>query len=212
MEIVSVNVSKKNSRLIWLKFSDDNLLPLSTDDYVLMHLKKFEPLNDKEILEIQTASARFLLTEYSLRQVAISPKVRKLLSQKLRLYAQKLKHHYQYPDGLVLELIEPVLNKIETMGLLDPASFAEYYIRRHHRQSSAQIIFQLRQLGVDPQVVVSDDIAKIKTILQKKYSPEDFSDYQIKRKIIAKLYQKGFAVTDIKTAIDDYLRHLIEYP
>jgi len=212
MEIISVNVSKKNSRLIWLKFTDNVLLPLSADDYVLMHLKKFEPLTDEQFLTVQTASARFLLTEYSLRQVAISPKVRVLLSRKLRLYSQKINHSYQYPDGLVIGLIDSVVDKIDSLGLLDPVSFAEYFTRRHHRQSSSQINYQLRQLGISQKAIMSDDVAKIKLILQKKYKPEDFSDYQTKRKIIAKLYQKGFAVNDIKTAIDDYLGLLVEYP
>lgn len=212
MEIISVNVSKKNSRLIWLKFTDGILLPLSTDDYVLLHLRKFEPLNEEQMPAIQTASARFLLTEYSLRQVAISPKVRKMLTQKLRLYSQKINHRYQYPDGLVNGLIDSVVDKIDSLGLLDVAGFVDYFIRRHCRQSASWINFQLRQLGISQKVVISNDVDKIKTILQKKYQPGDFTGYKTKSKIIAKLYQKGFAVSDIKTAIDDYLGLLIEYP
>ena len=212
MEIISVNVSKKNSRLVWLKFTGNILLPLSADDYVLMHLRKFEPLTDPLFLEIQSASARFLLTEYSLRQVAISPKVRVLLSQKLRLYSRKINQRYQYPEGLVISLVDSVVDKIEVMGLLDPDSFVEYYLRRHKKQSSVQNNFFLRQLGITNNTIATDDLDKIKIILQKKYKPADFKDYKTKSKIIAKLYQKGFAVNDIKNAIDDYLGLLVEYP
>jgi SOS response regulatory protein OraA/RecX len=212
MEIISVNVSKKNSRLVWLKFSDGLLLPFSADDFVLMHLKKFDLLDEEQFFAIQTASARFLLTQHSLRQVAISPKVRKLLIQKLRLYSRKINRQYQYPDGLVSGLIDSVVDKIDSLGLLDIAGFIDYFTRRHRRQSASQINFQLRQLGINQKSAVSDDVEKIKSILQKKYQPTDFSDYQTKRQIIAKLYQKGFAVSDIKTAIDDYLGLLVEYP
>jgi SOS response regulatory protein OraA/RecX len=211
MEIVSVNVSKRNSRIIWLKFSDNVLLPLSAEDYVLMHLKKFEPLTDDQLLAIQTASARFLLTEYSFRQVAISPKVRKILIQKLLLYSRKISLRYRYPDGLVKSLIEPVVDKIESLELLDVNGFVDYFTHRHRHQSDSQINFQLRQLGISKKVESSGDPDKIKFILQKKFKPDDFSDYKSRQRIIAKLYQKGFAVNDIKTAIDDYLGLLVEY-
>jgi SOS response regulatory protein OraA/RecX len=212
MEIISVTVSKKNSHLVWLKFRDGNLLPFSAEDYVLMHLRKSELLSNDQFLAIETASARFLLTEYSFRQVAISPKVRKLLIQKLQLYSQKINHLYHFPESLVKNLIDPVVDKIEDLGMLDVPGFVEYFSRRHRRQSASQIKFQLRQLGIDQKLTVSDDVDKIKIILQKKYQPDDFSDYKSKNKIIAKLYQKGFAVNDIKTAIDDYLGLLVEYP
>jgi SOS response regulatory protein OraA/RecX len=212
MEIVSSNISQKNSRLIWLKFSDGQLLPLSTDNYVLMHLKKFEPLNDELFLEIQTNSAKFLLTEYSLKQIAISPKVRKLLSQKLRQYAQKINLKFAYPHGLVSGLIEEVLNKITALGLLDEAKFVDYFARRHHRQSATQINYQLRQLGIDQKISTIDEVANIKAILEKKYQPIDFSDFKTKNKIIASLFRKGFALGDIKTAIDAFLGKLVKYP
>lgn len=211
MEIISVNVSKKNSHLVWLKFTGGILLPFSAEDYVLMHLKKFESISDDQFLAIQTGSARFLLTEYSFRQVAISPKVRKLLSQKLQLYSRKIIFRFQYPENLVSNLIPLVVDKIDSLGLLDETGFVEYFTRRHRRQSGSQINFQLRQFGINIKTETTGDVDKIKSILQKKYRPEDFSDYKSKSKIIAKLYQKGFSVGDIKTAIDGYLGLLVEY-
>lgn len=211
MEIVSSNISRKNSRLIWLKFSSGQLIPLSTDDYVLLALKKFEPLDDDLILKIQTNSAKFLLTEYSLKQVAISPKVRKLLSQRLHRYSSKINLRYNYPAGLVTGLIEEVLDKINSFGLLDESQFVDYFVRRHHRQSAIQIKYQLKQLGIDQKISSENEIDKIKSILQKKYPTSDFSNYAIKNKIIASLYRKGFALRDIKTAIDDFLGKLVKY-
>jgi SOS response regulatory protein OraA/RecX len=205
MEIISVNVSKRNSRLVWLKFSDNSLLPLSADDYVLMHLKKFTAIGDEQLLSIQTSSAKFLMLECSLRQVAISPKVKKILIQKLNLFIQKINLKYSYPASLAKGLIDPVVDKIESMGLLNTDSFIESFVRRHRQQSASQIKYQLRQLGISQPVVISNDVAKIKIILQKKYQPSDLSGYRSRQKIISKLYQKGFALNDIKTAIDDCL-------
>lgn len=211
MEIVSVSPSRRNNRLLWLKLSDGSLYPFSADDYVLLGLKKTENLTDDQVLNIQTHSARFMLLEYSYRQIGISPKVRYLLLQKLRQYHLRLNQKYHYPDGLVIGLIEEVLDKIDSQGLLDENQFVNYYVRRHSKQSSAQIKFHLRQLGLDPAIKESDEKDKITMILNKKYPHVNFSDFKSRQKVVASLYRKGFALSDIKTAIDDYPGELVKY-
>jgi SOS response regulatory protein OraA/RecX len=176
-----------------------------------MVLKKFTSLSDDLFLKIQTNSAKFLLTEYSLKQITISPKVRKLLSQKLRQYSQKINRKFDYPDGLVLGLIEEVLDKIDSLGLLDESQFVDYFVRRHHRQSATQINYQLKLLGINQKVTTENEIDNIKSILQKKYQSSDFSDFKTKNKITANLFRKGFALGDIKIAIDDFVGKLLKY-
>lgn len=211
MEIIASKISPKNSRLLWLKFSTGQLLPLSVDDYVLMGLKKNEEISDELYLQVQTNSAKFLLIEYSLKQITISPKVRKLLSQKLRLYSAKINLKFSYPSGLVASLIDQVLDKMDSLGLLNETKFVDYFVRRHHRQSAAQINYQLHQLGIDQSISPEDEINQLKLILQKKYHPVDFSSYLQKNKIISSLYRKGFALRNIETAIDDFLGKLVKY-
>ncbi len=209
MEIISVNPSRRNNRLIWLKFSDGSLYPFPVDDYVLMGLKKTD-IDETLLTDIQTRSARFILREYSLRQITISPKIRTILSPKLRQYSHKLNLKFKYPEGLVSGLISEVLDWLESQNLLDEKQYIDYFIRRHRHQSAVQTTFQLRRLGLDPHLEMAPETDKITTIIEKKYHQSDFDDYKIRNKITAALYRKGFALDDIKTAIDDFRKKLIK--
>jgi SOS response regulatory protein OraA/RecX len=203
MNLVSTNPGK-NSCLVWLKFSDGSLLPLKIDDLHILSLKKNVEITPDLFKRIQELSFAFMLSEYAIRQVAISPKTSKILLPKLQQYCYKMTQKFGYPPCLYQALIDATLKKLENDGLLDGSQYADYFIRRHPKMSQAQITYSLRQLGLTvPADLSFPDGDKIKAILKKKYSNVNFSDYRSRNKVIAGLSRHGFAINDIKTAIDD---------
>lgn len=206
MQIILIGKSR-SPNLVWLKFDNNSLLPLKIDDIVVLGLKKFVPLSDDEYTQIQHKSAEFLLFEYALRQIAISPKTKKILHQKLLNYCQRINQKFNYPLDLLNQLTATTLDNIVSRGLIDDSAFIDSYVRRHPKMSQVQIKYTLQNLGV---VVPSSfqnqtsDVDKVKQILIKKYKNANMTDFKTKNKIIASLYRKGFALGDIKTAIDDW--------
>lgn len=206
MQIIVISRSR-NPHQVWLKFDDNSLLPLKIDDLVVLALKKNIELSEAEFRNIQKKSAEYIISEYALRQIAISPKTQKLLNQKLSLYCQKISLKFKYPFELLKQITASTIDNIIDRGLIDDQAFIEYYVRRHSKMSQAQIKYSLQNLGVAvPQTNLSpiSDIDKIKEILIKKHKNADFTDFKTKNNIMASLYRKGFALSDIKTAIDDW--------
>lgn len=206
MQIITISSARLPER-VWLKFDDDSLLPFKVDDVVLLKLKKFIDLSSTEYETVQKYSASYLLYEYAIRQLAISPKTRLALDQKLRLYSRKIIFKYNYPSKLVSSLVPVTLEKIDEKGLINDDEFVAYYIRRHPHKSLMDIKFSLQHLGVDlkdhPHLFVSEK-DKIRTLITKKLRHQDLTDVNTKNKLISFLCRKGFALGDVKTIIDEY--------
>lgn len=201
MQIVAINHSRQPQK-IWLKFDNDSLLPLRVDDLVILGIKKFIDIDSDFFKKIQESSAKFALTEYALRQIAISPKIAKLLTQKLKIYSHRLVQKYNYPRDLISNLIEIVVAEISQKNLLDEAAFIESYLRRHQKMSQLQLKYNLRALGLS-YIPTSSDKEKIVKLLSSKISNLDLSDFKTKNKLIASLCRKGFAIDLVKTTIDE---------
>jgi len=209
LKIVAIVVSRRLSNRAVIKFSDNSFLPL---DLVAIHhlsLKKNQEINRQKFREITTASIEFLLKNYALRQIAISAKTEKMLSQKLQLFlGQTLKKYHlsSHPDHQTI--IPETLSYIKNRGLLRPQEFVDYILRKHQNKSFFYIQSLLRQKGVDPLLIPSppphQEVEKIKRILDKKhFKNKDFTDYNTKNKIVDSLARQGFSYSDIKVAIDD---------
>lgn len=205
MQIITISPSRQSQQQVWLKFDDGSLLPFKVDDVVRLKLSKFSDITPELHQSILIASANYLLLEYSLRQIAISPKTRKSLTQKLRVYCQKLKYKYNLPTELVTPLIDPVVQRIADDGLLDNESYVEHIIRKYPRKSSAELVYLLRQQGINysPSPSSRTEIEKIKNLIVKKYRTYNLADYNVKNKLIGNLCRKGFPIEFIKTAIDE---------
>jgi SOS response regulatory protein OraA/RecX len=207
MQIITISSARLPER-VWLKFDDDSLLPLKVDDVISLKLKKFVDLSASEYDKVQKHSASYLLYEYAIRQLAISPKTRLALDQKLRLYSQKIIFKYNYTHNLVSSLITTTLGIVEEKGLINDAEFVAYYIRRHPRKSLMDLKFSLQRLGVDlkdhPHLFVSEK-DKIRLLITKKLRHQDLTDVNTKNKLISFLCRKGFALGDVKSIIDEIL-------
>ena len=99
------------------------------------------------------------------------------------------------------ETIEPVIEKLENLGLLSDLDFAQSFIRSSSNKSRRELENALLIKGVSPQVV-AEAIASIETsdedvacslaekfMRYKEKSPENI------KKLIAYLYRKGFSIT-----------------
>lgn len=208
MQIITISPSRKSQQQVWLKFDEGTLLPFKVDDVVRLKLSKFNDISSELHQTILLASANYLLLEYSLRQIAISPKTQKSLSQKLKMYCQKLKFKYNFSLDLLYPLIDPVVTRIVDDGLIDNQAYVEHLLRKYPRKSQMEITYLLRQQGISfsPTPDSQQEIAKIKNIILKKYHSYNLADYNVKSKLIGNLCRKGFPIEFIKTAIDETLQ------
>ena len=203
MQILTISHSRQPQK-VWLKFDDDSLLPFKIDDLVILNIKKFVELDVAALAKIQVASSKFVMSEYALRQIAISPKTSKLLSQKLANYQRLIQKKYSLPSSITSGLIEIIIQEISARGLLDDAKFIEYYVRRHSKMSQMQIKYNLQSLGLTYTSQQTDQNG-LNQLIAKKARVLDLTDFKTKNKLIASLYRKGFAINLVKTAIDEYL-------
>ena len=196
--------SRRSKNQFWLIFNNNLKLPISGDDYLRFGLKKNQPVSDTLFEDLKAASLFFLLYNYSLRQIALSLKIDKILLPKLR---QKL-YFYQKKYSLTGDfsfLLDQILDKLKTFNLLKEDDFIDYLIRKYHHkpQNFLRQKLALYSLKLPPDFQ-TDEIQLLRALLtQKKYQNLNWSDPKVKNKVFASLYRKGFAYNDIKTAIDE---------
>jgi len=198
----------KSPEKIYLLFAGGNLLPLKLDDFVLTKVKIGTEIDHSLYSRLSALSLHYLLLNYALRQVAISPKIETILHPKLNRQTNIYLHKFSYSPIDTSKIINDVLAFLNQKNLLDHAAFAGYIIRRHQSKSQNY----LRQLffhhHLDPSLLpsVTDDLSKIKKLIVKKLktSPKAM-DFKTKNRLIGFLSRKGFAYNDIKTVIDELL-------
>jgi len=171
---------------------------------VTLGLKTNQDVGDDLYERIKTRCLYYLLYNYSLNQVALSPKISQILSPKIKskLYFYLKKYKF---EGEYLYLVEEILNKLSSLNLLDDKAFAEHLLRKNKKRSRQYLsrLFSFYHLP-PPNTLSSNDVQNIKEILQKKkYISINWAENSAKNKIIASLARKGFAYNDIKTAIDE---------
>ena len=196
--------SRRTKNRVWLIFSDSSKLPFFADDAVVLGLKTNLEIGDELFEKIKTKCLYYLLYNYSLNQIALSPKIEKILSpkirQKLHFYLRKYKLSGEY-----LYLVDEIIAKLSDLNLLDDNAFAEHLLRKNKKHSRQYIsrLFSFYQLSL-PQEFLGTDVQNIKDILvKKKYASLNWAENSVKNKVIASLARKGFAYNDIKTAIDE---------
>jgi SOS response regulatory protein OraA/RecX len=198
MIIQSLKVSRRPN-LIWLTFDAGHYLAISIDDVYKYSLKKGDLIDDQKLRLLFKISFNFLLMEYALRQIALSPKNEKIIRQKLKLKYLFLHRKYHPPQLNIDEIINEIILKLKDKNLLDETAYVKSLLRRHSHKSAEYLKSLLINQGIDFQkynhlIDFSEDITKIKKLLPRLGTDQ---------KAILKLIRRGFSLSYIKKAIDD---------
>lgn len=213
MQIVSIKASKTPNR-VWITFSDSSFIPFFIDDVVKLSLVKNQEIDESKFQLIVQTCLSFTGREYALRQIAISPKTEKIINQKLKLFFRKTILKYKInTNNLSLDNIShQIIQELKDRKLLNDQDFIDYYLKKNSKKSHQQIVYSLQQLGVNSELLSliefnqTSDIDKIKKILTKKnIDKSKLTDYNAKNKVKASLYRRGFNLSDINRAFDDWL-------
>ena len=168
MKIQKLKPSRINNRINVI-FDDNSYLPLFVDDVVKNNLKIGY---DVDYSLLKDLSTKYLVKEYALRQIALSPKTAIILKRKIQ---QKFRDFN--PDEII-ENLKPYLNE---------QKFIEYFINKFKKKSNREIEYRLKMLGIKYHSTISD-LEKIKNLIKKK-----------KNISISALIARGFAYSDIKS-------------
>jgi len=213
MQIISIKASKTPNR-VWITFSDRSFIPFFIDDVVKLSLVKNQEIDELKFQLIIQTCLFFTGREYALRQIAISPKTEKIINQKLKLFFKKTILRYKInTNNLSLDTIgHQIIQELKDKKLLNDQDFIDYYLKKNSKKSRQQIIYSLQQLGVNSEFLSliefdqTSDVDKIKIILNKKnIDKSKMTDYNAKNKVKASLYRRGFNLSDINKAFDDWL-------
>jgi SOS response regulatory protein OraA/RecX len=183
-------------------------LPFFADDVIILGLKIGLDINDELYFKIKNAALYYLLYNYSLNQIALSPKISQVLSPKIRQKLYFYQKKYQI-DGDFAYLTDQINDKLSSLNLLDDAAFTNHLLRknqRHSRQYLSQL-FSYYHLKL-PETYSNHDVESIKNILLKKNLQSlNLSEPAVKNKLFASLMRKGFAYADIKNVIDELFKN-----
>ncbi len=209
LSLVNIKTSRIKNR-VNLVFSDKNYLPFFIDDVVRLSLVKHQELSPEFLDQIKTLSLLYLGKEYALRQIAISPKTEKILFQKLKIFFYKKTQKIKLLSSIPTDSISnQIITELKDKKLLNQSDFIDYFIKKNKSKSVVEIKFLLNQKGVDTSslnISPDNENQSIKKILSKKNINRNLlSDYSYKNKLYASLFRRGFSISTIKTAIDEYL-------
>ena len=213
MQISNIKASRIPNR-VWLTFSDKSFIPFFIDDVVKLSLVRNQEIDDSRFQLIIQTCLFFIGHEYALRQIAISPKTKKIINQKLKSFFQRviLKYKINTNNVNLNEINQQILQDLEDRKLLNDQDFINYFIKKNHKKSRQQIVYSLQQFGVNSELLSlinfdqESDLDKIKNLLNKKnIDKSKLTDFNEKNKIKASLYRRGFNISDINTAFDDWL-------
>lgn len=209
LSIVNIKTSQINNR-VNLVFSDGNYLPFFIDDVIRLSLVKNHELTSEILDQIKYLSLLYLGKEYTLRQIAISPKTEKILFQKLKIYFVKITQKYKLLSSAPIDsTISQIITQLKERQLLNQSKFIDYFVKKNKHKSVVEIKYLLKQQGIDTSSIdipQENENESIKKILSKKnINREILTNYRQKNKLYASLFHKGFSVSSIKAAIDEYL-------
>lgn len=193
MQIISIKASKLPNR-VWINFSDNSFLPFFIDDIVKLSLVKNQEIDQSKLELIIKTALQFVGREYALRQIAISPKVEKIIYQKLKIFFQKFFLKYKISYQNINEIIQEIIDYLNSKNLLSEKKFIEYFIQKNKTKSSRQISYLLSQFNIKTQIQ-NNDLEIIKKIILKKKNID-------KLKLKSSLYRRGFNLSDINNAFD----------
>ncbi len=207
LSLNNIKVSRIKNR-VNLVFSDGSYLPFFIDDVVKLSLQKSQPIDEEKFTQIIQSSLSYLGNEYALRQIAISPKTEKIISQKLKIFFIKKSQKYKYFSNFNFSpIITSIIDNLNAKKLLNQDDFIKSFIAKNHHKSIKQVKFLLAQKGVNISNLNlnnTNDIESIKRILTKKRVTQKLlKDFKAKNRLYSSLLRQGFEFSDIKAVIDD---------
>lgn len=213
MKIISIKHSRRNPDRIYLSILNGPYLPLYIDDYVFQKYSVGQELSEDNLHKAIDLSLKYISWEYSLRQLGLSPKTERILKSKLNPFLRRSIIKYKIVTHVNFEeVIDHSINRLKERKLIDDLKFIEYFIKKNKNKSRRELNYLLERNGINTKNIPqelwsqSNDMLIIKEIILKKiHQKEDLTDPGKKNKIMASLYRKGFDLSDINSAIDDYL-------
>ncbi len=212
LKIVSIR-SKLNSSRVNLELSDGRIFVLLADEIYILKIHKGDDVDPLFFNKILNSTITLLIRDYALRQVSISPKNRFILLPKLKLQVKKIVNKYSLPTDFDYQsVIDNIIKQLEEKKYLSDSDLGNYLVRRNIKKSSIYIKNILSRAGLNPADFSSilpdntNQIEEIKRQINKKIkSLSDLKDRNIKQKIIASIFRKGFSLTNINRSIDEML-------
>ncbi len=201
MRLLQISPSRSSDK-VWLTFDDGSYLPFKIDDVVIHKVKTGDVNNYQLLCEL---SLKFLINNYALRQVAISPKIASILLPKLKNQIKYYCKKYNILNSNTNTIVDDTINYLDNKGWLDKNNYAKFIIKKHHKKSRRYLEQLFSFYHLDKTLLSSNNEKdNIKNLLLKKTNklPKPL-DFKTKTKLIQSLIQKGFAYNDIKSVIDE---------
>lgn len=200
MQILQIKKSLSSDK-VWLTFDNGNFIPFKIDDVVIYKIKTGIEVDYNFLSQL---SLKFLLNNYALRQIAISPKIGEILIPKLKNQARYYQKKYSYPDIDSSQIISEIINYLDEKKWLDKVAYAKFLIKKHYKKSKRYLDQLFSFYHLDKSLLTNNDKENLKSLLLKKNSKlSNPLDFKTKNKLIQSMVQKGFAYFDIKSTIDE---------
>ena len=202
MQLLQIKKSHSSDK-VWLTFDDSSFIPFKIDDIVIHKIKVGSEIDHDLLCQL---SLKFLLNNYALRQIAISPKNRAIFIPKLKNQVRYYQKKYSFPNINSSQIIDDTISYLESNNWLNQDNYAKFLIKKHYKKSKRYLEQLFNFYHLDKSLLTNNDKVNLKNLLLKKMShiskPVDF---KTKTKLIQSLIQKSFAYNDIKSAIDETL-------
>jgi SOS response regulatory protein OraA/RecX len=200
MQILQIKKSLSSDK-VWLTFDDGSFIPFKIDDVVIYKIKTGSDIDFNFLCQL---SLKFLLNNYALRQIAISPKIGVILLPKLKNQARYYQKKYSFPDINSQNIINETIDYLDEKGWLDTEAYAKYILKKNYKKSKRYLEQLFSFYHLDKSLLINNDKENLKVLLLKKISklPNPL-DFKTKSKLIQSMVQKGFAYFDIKSIIDE---------
>lgn len=208
LQLLKILPSRRTKNRVWLIFSDSSKFPFFIDDLVILGLKSGLEISEELFEKIKSTALHYLLYNYSLNQIALSPRISRVLSPKIRqkLYFYQKKYHL---DGDFSHLVDAIIDKLSAKNLLDQVAYSSYLIRKNKNRSRQYLsrLFSYYHLDFPSDFINNDQQSLKKILLKKNISSLNLLETPVKNKLFASLMRKGFAYDDIKNVIDELTKN-----
>lgn len=209
MKITKLVQSKRKAQRAIVELNDGSSFVAHKDLVIRYQLWAGKELNEQEIESILSEDLYYKLFDKALVKLSY-----KLCSEReLRKYM----HQYLVKAGIKEDMkgdIEKVIADLKSRQLVDDNKLAEVLIQRYSEsKSKREITLKLREKGIGSDIIrdllnsekLSDESQIINKLALKKYMQivgKSANKFQLKQKILAYLFRKGFALDSSRKAVD----------
>lgn len=195
MKITAIKQQAKNENRASVFVDDKYSFSLTLDQLINEKLKKGLELTDADVKSLKKKSADGKLRMRVIEWLCIRPRSEK----ELKDYLRKKNTEPDYSQNLINEMIDK--------KYLSNEHFTKWYVGIKERQlkSNREIIFLLKQKGIDKQIInqffeskENNEKENLNKLINKKRSK-----YKDDTKLMAYLIRKGYSFSDVKDALTE---------